>query len=57
MKLNWKTVPKKVKRQIKYLGKSNGYKIKLNNGQLSPETYFSKIGAAAMIMGVWDYLE
>ncbi len=54
MKLNSKNIPKKVLKKIKYI-RGDGYKIIENNG-LSKETYYSKIGAAAMIMGIWDSL-
>ena len=54
-RLKIKNIPKKILNQIKYIRK-DGYKIIYKNGQLSPETYHSKVGAAAMIMGVWDSL-
>ena len=57
MKLTIKQIPKKVLKQIKYIKSERGYKIICKDGELSPETYHSKIGAAAMIMGVWDNLE
>ncbi len=53
--LRLKNIPKKILKQIKYI-RGNGYKIIYKNGQLSPETYYSKVGAAAMIMGQWDSL-
>lgn len=56
MKLVWKNVPSKIKARIKYL-RGEGYKIKLKDGTLSAETYYSKVGAAAMLLGVWDILE
>ena len=55
MKLKLTNIPKKILKQITYI-RGDGYKIIYKNGQLSPETYHSKVGAAAMIMGVWDLL-
>lgn len=55
MKLKIKNISKKVLKQIKYV-KGEGYKIIQKDG-LSPETYYSRVGAAAMIMGVFDLLE
>jgi len=54
-KLTVKTIPKKVLKQIKYI-RGHGYKIINKSGSLSVETYYSKIGAAAIIMGIWDSL-
>ena len=53
--LTVKTIPKKILTQIKYI-RGEGYKIIGKDGDLSPETYYSKVGAAAMIMGKWDLL-
>ena len=58
MKLTWKKVPKKIQRRIKRMrDSSGGYCIKRVDGTLSSERYYSKVGAAAMLMGVWDLLE
>jgi len=59
MKLTLKKIPKSVLKRIKRIRKKpgQGYKIIQKDGTLSPETYYSRIGAAAMIMGVWDLLE
>ena len=55
MNLTVKKIPKKILKQIKYI-RGDGYKIVGKDGKLCPETYYSKVGAAAMIMGVWDLL-
>lgn len=51
-----KDIPKEVLKQIKYVPEEGGYKIIYKDGSLSPETYLKKVGAAAMIMGIWDLL-
>ena len=51
-----KDIPKNVLKQIKYIPEERGYKIICKDGSLSPETYLKKVGAAAMIMGIWDLL-
>jgi Txe/YoeB family toxin of Txe-Axe toxin-antitoxin module len=56
MKLTVKKIPKKVLKQIKYI-RGDGYKIIYKNKNLSSETYYSRVGAAAMIMGFWEILE
>ena len=54
--LRIKDIPKKVLKQIKYI-RGEGYKIIYGDGQLSPETYYSRVGAAARIMGIWGSLD
>jgi hypothetical protein len=54
-KITWQGFPLKIRRQIKYLGKGEGYKIKYGK-RLSPETYASKTGAAASLCGIWSAL-
>ena len=47
-----KDIPKRIKKQIRYV-RGEGYKIIYKDGSLSPETYYSQVGAAMMLMGIF----
>lgn len=47
-----KDIPPRIRKRIRYV-RGEGYKIIGKDGMLSPETYYSQAGAAAMLMGTF----
>lgn len=61
MSLRKKDIPKNILKQIRYKRESGTnrrfYRIVRKDGSLDPVRFYSIIGAAASLMGIWDTLD